>query len=166
MQRPIPSIIWCRVTATITPRSIEGAVLSVSEQPYNGEPLTPAVSVTLDGTLLTAGTDYRVTYANNVNVGEAIVTVTGIGNYQGSVQTSFAITITSVVAVVITDPQPQTLVYSGKAQQLVTAGEAEGGTMVYSLDGTDYQAAIPTGVDAKTYTVYYMVQGDSNHHTA
>ena len=151
------------VTATITPRSIEGAVLSVSAQPYTGEPLTPAVSVTLDGTLLTAGTDYRVTYANNVNVGEAIVTVTGIGNYQGSVQTSFAITITSVVAVVITDPQPQTLVYSGEAQQLVTAGEADGGTMLYSLDGTDYQEAIPTGVDAKTYTVYYMVQGDSNH---
>ena len=151
------------VTATITPRSIEGAVLSVSAQPYTGEPLTPAVSVTLDGTTLTAGTDYRVAYANNVNVGEATVIVTGIGNYQGSVQTSFAITITSVVAVVITDPQPQTLVYSGEAQQLVTAGEADGGTMLYSLDGTDYQEAIPTGVDAKTYTVYYMVQGDSNH---
>ena len=149
-------------TATITPRSIEGAILSdIAAQPYTGEPLTPAVSVTLDGTTLTAGTDYRVTYANNVNAGEATLTVTGIGNYQGSVQKTF--TITALVAVVITDPQPQTLVYSGEAQQLVTAGEAEGGTMVYSLDGTDYQAAIPTGVDAKTYTVYYMVQGDSNH---
>ena len=149
-------------TATITPRSIEGAILSdIAAQPYTGEPLTPAVSVTLDGTTLTAGTDYRVTYANNVNVGEAIVTVTGIGNYQGSVQKTFTITV--LVAVVITDPQPQTLVYSGEAQQLVTAGEADGGTMLYSLDGTDYQEAIPTGVDAKTYTVYYMVQGDSNH---
>ncbi len=149
-------------TATITPRSIEGAILSdIAAQPYTGEPLTPAVSVTLDGTTLTAGTDYRVTYANNVNAGEATLTVTGIGNYQGSVQKTF--TITALVAVVITDPQPQTLVYSGEAQQLVTAGEAEGGTMVYSLDGTDYQTAIPTGVDAKIYTVYYKVQGDSNH---
>ena len=149
-------------TATITPRSIEGAVLSdIAAQSYTGEPLSPAVSVTLDGTTLTADTDYRVAYTNNVNVGEATLTVTGIGNYQGDVQTTF--TITSVVAVVVTAPQPQTLVYSGEAQQLVTAGEADGGTMAYSLDATNYQSAIPTGVDAGSYIVYYKVQGDSNH---
>ncbi len=149
-------------TATITPRNIEGAVLSdIATLSYTGEPLTPAVSVTLDGTILTAETDYLIVYANNVNVGEATVTVTGIGNYQGTMQTTF--TITSIVAVITTAPQPQTLVYNGEAQQLVTAGEADGGTMAYSLDGTDYQSAIPTGVDAGSYTVYYKVQGDSNH---
>ena len=149
-------------TATITPRSIEGAVLSdIAALSYTGEPLTPAVSVTLDGTTLIAETDYLIAYANNVNVGEATLTVTGIGNYQGSVQTTF--TITSIMAVITIAPQPQTLVYNGEAQQLVTAGEADGGTMAYSLDGMDYQSAIPTGVDAKTYTVYYKVQGDSNH---
>ena len=149
-------------TATITPRSIEGAVLSdITAKSYTGEPLNPTVSVTLDGTTLTADTDYRIAYANNVNVGEATISVTGIGNYQGTVQTTF--TITSVVSVVLTAPQPQTLVYSGESQQLVRGGEVEGGTMVYSLDGTDYQPTIPTGVDAKTYTVYYKVQSDSNH---
>jgi hypothetical protein len=149
-------------TATITPRSIEGAVLSdIVAQTFTGQPLTPAVSVTLDGTILTAGTDYSVAYTNNVNVGEATLIVTGIGNYQGSVQTTFV--ITQIAASVITAPQPQTLVYSSEAQQLVTAGEAEGGTMAYSLDGTAYQEAIPTGIDAGSYTVYYKVVGDSNH---
>ena len=67
-------------------------------------------------------------------------------------------------------PSANTLVYNGSAQALVTAGKAEGGTMMYAL-GTDattaptegWSEAIPTGVDAKTYYVWYMVKGDANH---
>lgn len=55
------------------------------------------------------------------------------------------------------------LKYNGKAQALVTAGKAEGGTMMYSLDGTNFSSAIPTATDSGTYTVYYKVQGDKNH---
>ena len=149
-------------TATITPRSIKGAVFgNIAAQSYSGEALTPVVTVTLDNQPLVGDKDYTVSYADNVNVGEATVTVTGIGNYQGAVQTKFI--ITPVAAVVTLAPQPQTLVYSGNAQQLVAAGEAEGGTLLYSLDGTDYQESIPTGVAAGSYTIYYKVQGDSNH---
>ena len=149
-------------TATITSRSIEGAVFGdIAAQSYSGEALTPVVTVTLDNQSLVGDKDYTVSYADNVNVGEATVTVTGAGNYQGSVQTKFI--ITPVAAVVTLAPQPQTLVYSGNAQQLVAAGEAEGGTLLYSLDGTDYQESIPTGVAAGSYTIYYKVQGDSNH---
>ena len=149
-------------TATITSRSIEGAVFgNIAAQSYSGEALTPVVTVTLDNQPLVGDKDYTVSYADNVNVGEATVTVTGAGNYQGAVQTKFI--ITPVAAVVTLAPQPQTLVYSGNAQQLVAAGEAEGGTLLYSLDGTDYQESIPTGIAAGSYTIYYKVQGDSNH---
>ena len=149
-------------TATITPRSIEGAVFgNIAAQSYSGEALTPVVTVTLDNQPLVGDKDYTVSYADNVNVGEATVTVTGAGNYQGSVQTKFI--ITPVAAVVTLAPQPQTLVYCGNAQQLVAAGEAVGGTLMYSLDGTTYQAAIPSGVAAGSYTIYYKVQGDANH---
>ena len=149
-------------TATITPRSIEGAVFgNIAAQSYSGEALTPVVTVTLDNQPLVGDKDYTVSYADNVNVGEATVTVTGIGNYQDMVQTTFV--ITPVAAVVTVVPQPQTMVYSGAAQQLVAAGEAVGGTLMYSLDGTTYQAAIPTGVAAGSYTIYYKVQGDANH---
>ena len=54
------------------------------------------------------------------------------------------------------------LVYNGSEQSLVTAGSGTG-TMKYSLDGIDYSTAIPKGKEAKTYTVYYKVEGDSNH---
>ena len=61
-------------------------------------------------------------------------------------------------------PIPNVLTYNGKPQELVKAGEAEGGEMQYALgeDG-DYSADIPTAVDAGSYTVYYKIKGDSDH---
>ena len=55
------------------------------------------------------------------------------------------------------------MTYNGSAQALVTAGEADGGTMMYSTDGSNYSAAIPTGTNAGEYTVYYYAEGDADH---
>ena len=54
-----------------------------------------------------------------------------------------------------------TLTYTGAAQVLVTGGDAN---TLYSdtRDGV-YSAAVPTGTDAKTYTVWYKQKGDDNH---
>ena len=57
----------------------------------------------------------------------------------------------------------ENLVYTGKEQALITAGKADGGTMQYSLNGTDWQDTVPVGTNAGTYTVQYQVIGDSNH---
>ena len=43
------------------------------------------------------------------------------------------------------------------------AGEAAGGTMLYSLDGEQFSADIPTSTATGSYMVYYKVQGDANH---
>ena len=66
-------------------------------------------------------------------------------------------------AQVVTAPTGKELTYKGTAQELVTAGTASGGTMVYSLDGKTFEATIPTATDAGTYTVYYKVIGDDTH---
>ena len=55
------------------------------------------------------------------------------------------------------------LVYTGKEQALITAGTAIGGTVQYSLNGTDWQDTVPVGTNAGTYTVQYQAIGDSNH---
>ena len=55
------------------------------------------------------------------------------------------------------------LAYNGNAQQLVNAGSAVGGTMVYSLNDVDYSTSIPAVVSSGNYTVYYKVLGDNNH---
>ena len=49
-------------------------------------------------------------------------------------------------------------------QTLINAGTAEGGTMLYSLDGTNWSEELPQGLNATTYTVYYKVQGDGVTH--
>ncbi|MCI6586023.1 MAG: peptidoglycan-binding protein [Oscillibacter sp.] len=67
-------------------------------------------------------------------------------------------------AQVTTAPAAKTdLKYNGNQQALVTAGAASGGTMQYSLDGTTWSTAVPTGKNVGAYTVQYKVVGDATH---
>ncbi len=67
-------------------------------------------------------------------------------------------------ASVTTVPAAKTgLFYNGTDQALVTAGTASGGTMQYSLDGTTWSTAVPTGKNVGAYTVQYKVVGDATH---
>lgn len=66
--------------------------LAYTSKPYTGSALKPGVTVVYEGKTLTLGTDYTVSYANNVNVGEATVTVTGKGEYSGTNLKKFTIT--------------------------------------------------------------------------
>ena len=64
---------------------------AIPAQTATGDALTPAVTVRHGDTVLAAGTDYTVTYANNTAVGTATVTITGMGNYTGTLTATFAI---------------------------------------------------------------------------
>lgn len=55
------------------------------------------------------------------------------------------------------------LTYSGVAQPLVTAGNADGGTIQYKLDDGEWTKEVPTAVKAGTYKVFYRIKGDRNH---
>ena len=66
-------------------------------------------------------------------------------------------------APIVVAPTAKKLQYTGQAQELVGAGSATGGTMLYSLDGKNYSEAIPTGTAAQEYTIYFKVVGDDNH---
>lgn len=62
-----------------------------TEFTYNGEAQKPTVSVA-EGRKLTEGTDYTVTYPEaSTNAGSYTVTVTGTGNYTGTVDLSYKI---------------------------------------------------------------------------
>ena len=73
-------------------------------------------------------------------------------------------------AKVTKDPTINSLNYTGSAQELVTAGTASGGTMVYApgdgpttapVDG--WKEDLPVGEEAGYYVVWYKVQGDADH---
>ena len=77
---------------SISPASLAYAAASAPAQSYTGSSLTPSVTVKLGSKTLAQGTDYTVTYANNVKVGTASFTVHARGNYSGSVRGTFRIT--------------------------------------------------------------------------
>lgn len=159
------------VTVTIKPKEVVSPKVTVSGGPYtyDGNPQVPAdsaVTVT-DGADTIPGTEYALSFRDNVNAGTATVIITNAngGNYIVNGTGSFTIDKANVAASDIAAPTGKTgLPYNNTEQELAEAGSASGGTMVYSLteDG-EYSPAIPTGKAVDTYTFWYKVQGDSNH---
>ena len=64
---------------------------------YTGEAITPSVRVSLAGQELREGIDYEVSYRDNVELGTATVTVTGLGDHVGVATASFDIKATQEV---------------------------------------------------------------------
>ena len=58
-------------------------------------------------------------------------------------------------------PMANALTYTGAAQALVSAA----GEWLYSLDGETYSEAIPTGINAGEYIVYFKAAGDAEPQT-
>jgi len=81
-ERSIPRLKQSIARATVT---------GIAARTYTGKAHTHNIVVEVGGRTLTNGTDYGLAYRNNKNVGTASVTITGKGNYDGSVTTSFVI---------------------------------------------------------------------------
>ncbi len=103
---------------------------------YTGAELTPPVSLVYNKRTLAEGSDYHLSYANNVAKGNAQITITGTGNYTGTKVIKFKITgpkikDTQVTLTPGTSPldYPQvTVTYQGKTCQ----------------EGVDYIVKYPT----------------------
>lgn len=63
----------------------------------------------------------------------------------------------------VVEPTAKELLYNGEAQELVNPGNAEGGTMLYSLDGVNYSEEVPTATELGSYLVWFYVAGDEDH---
>lgn len=72
--------------------SLTGAtVTGITNKVWTGKKLLQKPVVKVAGKKLKAGTDYTLTYTNNINVGRAVVTITGKGKYTGKCTKSFKI---------------------------------------------------------------------------
>lgn len=65
---------------SITSATVTGVQYEVTE---TGSAITFPIVVKVGETQLTENTDYTVTYADNIAVGQASIKITGIGNYEG-----------------------------------------------------------------------------------
>ena len=159
-------------TLTVSKATPTVAAPTASTLTYNGTPQ----SLVSEGT--TSGGEMQYSTEKNGNYSTAIPTGTDAGDYtvyykvvgnddyEGTEPAKIEVTIAKAVAQVTAAPKAvENLAFTGLPQNLVTAGSATGGTLVYSLTGNenDYSTAIPTATNVGEYTVYYKVQGDENY---
>ena len=81
-----------------TQKEISSCTISLptATQYFRGTRIRPVVTIK-DGTkVLKSGTDYTVSYTNNLSVGKATVTITGKGDYTGTVTKNFNIVQRSI----------------------------------------------------------------------
>lgn len=166
-------------TFTILSRDITEAEIQLidSEFTYTGREIVPEAAVLIDGVLLEQGVDYEIRYENNVNVGTASITVTGLGGNSGRARRTFAILKRSITRCTFGNVTDKIYTGTPTSQDLVvrdgggiTAQAAEnGGTLVLNRDYTlTYENNAAPGVATLvvsgignyggTKTIRYMVQ--------
>ena len=127
-------------------------MVSVEEQVYTGEACTP-VTLYFGDYMLIEGSDYFISYVDNVNAGTASATITGWGSFEGNVTFEFDIAKKPIdsVTVDITEPEVNAFPQSG------------------NIIGDGYTGSInwePAESPFSYYTVYtatVILTPDSNH---
>lgn len=125
----------------------------IAPQTFTGSPLTPEVTVRFYGRALEARVDYDVSYDNNTDPGEATVTVTGAGDYEGlNAQASFQITVENPFEVL--DPQGASVGASAKfSEAFASCLAAGGGEIVLLAPATIDSRLAPAAADLGGKTV-------------
>ncbi len=124
---------------------------------YTGSEIKPAVMMNSeDGVQLVENFDYTLSYSNNVEVGTATVTVTGVGNYAGSKNVTFRIEAAPLADIQL---QSEKVVYTGKELKPKTTVKNSAGT-VLTLD-TDYTVSYADNIRVGTAKV--TVTGTGNY---
>ena len=158
------------LTATVT--GVE------SSYDWTGSVIHPVPTVTLGDNVLSSETDYDVTYSEGcTNVGDYTVTITGKGNYAGSIERNFSIVVPTGYYLV-GDMNGWNLESTYQlAENTVTSGEYyinnvelssdQGFKVVHTDDGKTKNVYYPNGMDndyvisaGGTYDIYFRPNYD------
>ena len=132
---------------------------------YTGNPVTRTITVTKGASVLTEGTDFEAVYNNNINVGQATITILGKGNYHFVKYAYFNITQRTLEAQSATVTDNYTTItistnsfeYNGSVQKpdvtvrytYTKTGEATPTTITLK-EGTDYTLSNPGATNVGT----------------
>ena len=151
-------------TLKIVAKELTEGMFDVGDGPYiyDGNQKTPDLKVSKNEPNLQT-VNYEYAYGENVNAGEGTITVTGSGNYSGSIVLKFVIekaTFTSTVTI-------EGWKYNGKVKTPVVENNVSGGECMYvysgtSNDGTPYESSrVPS--KAGNYKVTVVVSETDNY---
>ncbi|MBR4513538.1 MAG: hypothetical protein IKO61_01435 [Lachnospiraceae bacterium] len=126
---------------------------------YDGTVKSPQITVKDDIWVLDENKDYTVTHDNSVDAGDYQVTVTGIGNYSGSMSFTYTIVPAALYSSWIT-LEDASYTYDGtekKPAVTVNTGKAA------LVEGKDYTVSYQDNVAAGNRTAKVIIQGIGNY---
>ena len=138
-------------------------IAQIVDQPYTGNPVKPAIGVSLGAITFREGIDFTVAYTNNVEEGLATATIQGRGDLVGSRAVTFKI-------VKGAEPKPATcemhrLYNPNSGEHFYTAKPGERDALVemgWVYEGVGWIA--PVTSDIPVYRLYNQYAGD-HHYT-
>ena len=157
-------------------KSAGAAVDDIASVKYTGKVHTPVPIVKIGEDFLVEGTDYTVSYKNNTNAGTATITITGIGDYKGTItktfkitkiantmtakarKSSFSFSLSKVTKAAQTTSSPATV---SKAQGTVTYKKTSGNSNI-TIDSKTGKLTVKKGTKKDTYTIKVQVKAAGN----
>ncbi len=128
--------------------------MEYSSVEYDGTEKKPAISI--NG--LTEGTDYAVSYSNNINVGKGTITIEGIGSYCGTISKEFSINRMDISRLNGELSYSETTYDNSRKCPEVKIFNPATGSL---LEGTDFKATYSNNVNPGT--AYVVVEGMGNY---
>ena len=150
-------VTYVNGTFTIGQKDISDVtVAAIAAQTYTGGALQPTPVVKDGVDTLAAGTDYTVSYRNNVNAGTATVVLTGKGNYTGTKSVTFKIGAKSISGVTVSSVGTQ----KWTGDPIKPTPTVKDGTKTLK-SGTDYKLTYKNNKEPGTATI--TVTGCGNY---
>ena len=150
------------ITFKITPMAVtdEKNITTevIAEHTYTGNIITPKVTVKHSARELVNGTDYTLSYVNNINAGTATAVIKGMGNYTGERRITFKIkpmTFTDNGSVTVGAVEKHT--YTGSA---ITPEVTVKYINLYLVKDKDFTVSYVNNINAGTATV--VIKGNGN----
>jgi len=131
-------------------KSLASFYMQAANKIYTGSAITTEVTISDGNTVLREGTDYTLSYENNINAGIATVTATGMGDYdaESSISTTFLISPRHIKDVSVAAIPNETYDGNPKTPDVtVTNGTTP------LIEGTDYNVTYSNNTNAGTADV-------------
>lgn len=148
-----------RVDFTIAPQNVAKKVKATVQGKkflYTGDELKPGVSLVYNRMTLAEGTDYQISYANNIAKGNGQIIVNGQGNYTGMQVVKFKISGPKMKDASVS-LSSSSAVYSGASSYPSVTVTYAGKTCV---EGTDYIVKYPKTLKAGKNAVSVVGRGN------
>jgi len=127
-------------------------MVSIEEQVYTGEACTP-VTLYFGDYMLIEGSDYFISYVDNVNAGTASATITGWGSFEGNVTFDFDIAKKPIDSVTVDITEPEVNAFP-QSDNII--GDGYTGSI-------NWEPAESTFSYDTVYTATVILTPDSNH---